>query len=502
MNWPSLSLSVLRGIPRGLLLYGMLCCPGFLIARSDVQPNARSHTFNILDFGAVPDAQTLNTVAIQTAINRAHEVGGGRVLIPAGRFLSGSIHLKSGVNLHLEEGAVLLGSTHRRDYEKIYWYALILADSQHHISLSGRGIIDGQGAALAADVVRMVQSGELIDPYWGNNRPHERERPQLLEFADCRDIRVTGITLQNAACWVQSYHRCDRLEIDHIRVESRAYWNNDGIDLVNCRHAHVHDCIINSADDGICLKSSDTPLAFCEHILIERCTVRSSASAFKIGTASCGGFRHIRVRELQVYDTYRSAIALEVVDGGILEDVEVSKVRALNTGNAIFIRLGNRRPKLKTGQLREVNIHDVYVEVPQGRPDSGYAFPGPLVEEPHNLFPSSIVGLPGYPVQEVRLKNIEILFGGGGTRERAYVPLDSLAGIPERPANYPEFSMFGELPAWGFYLRHVDGLSMKNVKLKCVAPDFRPALVLDDVKRDSFRRLRGVKKSDIIRAGN
>ncbi len=483
------SSSLLTSPTGWLIALCLLLLSGTLFARNPSAAKQPQPVFNILEFGAIPDGQTMNTVAIQTAINRAHQAGGGRVLMPAGRFLSGSIHLKTGVELHLEPDAVLLGSPHRKDYEKIFWYALILADSQQNIRLSGQGTIDGQGAALAADVVRMVQSGELVDPYWGNNRPHERERPQLIEFADCRKVHITGITLLNSACWVQSYHRCEHLRIDHIRVESMAYWNNDGLDLVNCQHVHVHDCFINSADDGICLKSSDTPLAICKDILIERCTVRSSASAFKIGTSSCGGFRHIRVRNLTVYDTYRSAIAIEVVDGGILEDVEVSNVRATNTGNAIFIRLGNRRPKLKTGQLRQVYMHDIKVEVPLGRPDSGYVFPGPVVTEPHNLFPSSIVGLPGFPVQDVRLKHIEIVFGGGGTRERAYIPLDSLEKVPERPADYPEFSMFGELPAWGFYVRHVDGLSMKKIKLKCVEPDFRPAMVFDDVKRVKLRRV-------------
>ncbi|MEO6036961.1 MAG: glycosyl hydrolase family 28 protein, partial [Saprospiraceae bacterium] len=321
------------------------------------------------------------------------------------------------------------------------------------------------------------------------DRPHESLRPQLIEFDDCRQVRVTGITLRNSACWVQTYDRCDSLQIDSIRVESRAYWNNDGIDLVNCHNVHVHDCFINSADDGICLKSSNVASAFCENILVERCTIRSSASAFKIGTASYGGFRHIRIRDLTIQDTYRSAIAIEVVDGAFLEDVEVYNVRAMQTGNAIFIRLGNRRPQRGIGRLRDVYIHDVYVEVPVGRPDSGYAFPGPVVAEPHNLFPSSIVGLPGHPVQNVRLEHIHLVFGGAGSRERAYVSLDSLASIPERPGDYPEFSMFGELPAWGFYVRHVQGLKMKNVRLECIEPDFRPALVFDEVQGLVLRRV-------------
>lgn len=436
--------------------------------------------YNILHFGASGDGQTPNTQAIQSAIDNANKNGGGVVLFPPGVYLSGSIHLKSNVELRLTDGVTLLGSTRRFDYEKITWHALVLADGQENIAITGSGTIDGQGAALAADVVRLVQEGKIVDPYWGNNRPHERERPQLIEFVRCKNARVSGILLKNSACWVQTYQACDGLVLENLRVESRAYWNNDGIDLVDSRNVQVRNCNINSADDGICLKSSYPP-AFCENILIENCTVRSSASALKFGTASKVGFRNVRVRNLKVFDTYRSAVALELVDGGFMENIEISGIEAKNTGNALFIRLGHRNKNGAPGSLRNIRIHDITVEVPKGRPDAGYAFEGPEVTEPHNLLPSSITGLPGHPVRDVYLENIVIRHGGGGTRERAYVPLDSLDRVPERPHDYPEFSMFGELPAWGFYVRHAEGIHMKNIRFECLENDFRPTMVFDDV---------------------
>lgn len=450
---------------------------------------AAQPVFNILDFGAVADGQTPNTQAIQAAIDRAHQSGGGVVLFPAGTYLSGSIYLKSNVELRLTDGVTLLGSTRRFDYDKITWHALILAKDQENIAITGAGTIDGQGAALAADVVRLVKDSIIKDPYWGNNRPHERERPQLIEFVGCKNVRVSGVFLRNSACWVQTYQACDGLLVENVRVESMAYWNNDGIDLVDSRNVVVRNCTINSADDGICLKSSYPP-AFCENILIENCTVRSSASALKFGTASKVGFRNVRVRNLKVYDTYRSAVALEIVDGGFMEDIEVSHVEAKNTGNAVFIRLGHRNKNGAVGSIRNIRIHDITVEVPNGRPDAGYPFEGPEVKEPHNLIPSSITGLPGHPVRDVSLDNIVIRFGGGGRRERAHVPPDSLDRVPERPHDYPEFSMFGELPAWGFYVRHVENLRMKNIRLECLSPDFRPALVVDDVQGLQLRHFK------------
>lgn len=439
---------------------------------------------NILSFGAKGDGHTLDTRAIQSAIDSAYAAGGGRVTLPAGSFLSGSLYLKSRVELHLEAGAILLGSSRRPDYKKINWYALLLADGEEDIAITGSGTIDGQGAALAADVVARVKSGEIIDPYWAHDRPHERERPQIIEFACCKRVRVQGVFLKNSACWVQTYDHCEDLTIDGIRVESMAYWNNDGIDLVDCRRARVRDCRINSADDGICIKSTFPP-PISEDIRIERCTIRSSASAFKLGTSSHGGFRNIRVRDLTVYDTYRSAIALEIVDGGVLEDVDIQGVRATNTGNAIFIRLGNRFVRRGPGRLKGVRIRDVYAEIPDRKPDAGYPFEGPPVAglpPQHNLIPSSITGLPGHPVQDISLENVEIVFAGSVHLDVPHLDMNDLDKVPERPSDYPDFSMFGELPAWGFYVRHAEGLRFKNVRLRLSGADFRPVLVLDDVR--------------------
>ena len=458
----------------------------------------------ITTFGAKADGVTNNAPFIQKAIDQVSAAGGGQVIVPPGNFMTGTLFLKSGVDLHLEQGACLLGPHKVNDYSPTgSRAALIFARGQKNISLSGSGMIDGQGQELMLDIFRKLRSGELKqDSLWLFKRP-EAGRALIVLFQSCKEVKVTGITLKNSSNWVQDYRECNQVTIEGITVQSTAYWNNDGLDVTDCQNVKITNCFINSSDDGICLKS-ENPKSLCENIFIDSCTVRSSASGFKLGTASSGGFKNIKVRNLTVFDTYRSAIAIESVDGGVLENIDIQNVVAKNTGNAIFIRRGHRIKEGKVGTLKGVYIAHVKAEVPLYKPDQGYPIEGPPDHLrpgedkmprrpshfhiyghpflPYNLIPSSIVGIPGYPVRDITLENIEISYGGRASKEIAYIPLKAIASVPENEANYPDFSMFGELPSWGFYVRHAEGIKMKNVKVSYVEDDFRPAFVFDDVK--------------------
>lgn len=442
---------------------------------------------NILEKGANPDGITFNTGIIQGAIDEAALSGHGKVIIPAGKFLTGVIHLKSNVELHLEQDAYLLGSTRRLDYGLPNASPLIVVENQKNIAITGKGTIDGQAEELLKDLNEQLKLGTIEDKEWQEYnpwhqmRPEERNRPMILRVFQCDSIKVTGVTIKNASCWVQDFRNSSNIVIDSINVESNVFWNNDGIDLTDCVNAKVTNCNINADDDGICLKSSTRGLS-CKNILVANCKVRSSASAIKFGTASWGGFQDITVSDIKVYDTYRSAIAIECVDGGILRGVEVSNIDAVNTGNAIFVRLGHRNKDSVYSTLENVYIHDIRVEVPKGKPDEGYPMEGPLVKIPHNVYPSSISGIPGHPVKNVRLENIKIIYEGGADKQTACFPIDSLSKIPEQIPNYPEFSMFGELPAWGFYVRHAEGIGFSDIKLQFKQEDFRAASIFDDVK--------------------
>ena len=450
--------------------------------------NSYAKDYDASFFGIESNGIKLNTTSIQKAIDFIHEEGGGRLVFHVGRYLTGSFYLKSNVTLHLKEGAVLMGSLNPFDYQKENrWTALIFAIDQDSIGITGKGIIDGRGYQVAQNMISFIHRGVIKDPHFKNDRPHELIRPQNIYFIDCNQITIRGIQIKNSASWTQQYLRCKNLLIDDITVDSKNYWNNDGADIVDCDSVIIRNSFFDSADDGICLKSH-YPDFLCQNILIHNNTIRSSASAIKFGTFSIGGFKNVKIINNKVYDTYRSAITLGSVDGGPIENVVVDSLTAINTGNIIFLRIGERKPG-RNGGIKNISISNVYAEVAATKADKGYPYEGPVEHLPRNISPSAIAGLPDNPVQNVTLKNIEIVFPGGADPNYAKVDLDELDNIPELADKYPEFSMFKELPAWGFYIRHVQDLAFENVQLKCRNEDYRMPIVLDDVQRAFFKKL-------------
>jgi len=440
------------------------------------------------------DGLTLCTRQLQDAVDYIYKKGGGRLVLTAGTYLTGGLMLRSGVELHLEQGATLLGSTNPYDYQIIdvgstadkrndnASMALIMGNGAENISITGAGTVDGQGLPLALHVDSLHHTGERPDPHYNQRRqrPSELARPKLFFFYGCKDVRVDGVRLRSSANWGLSFDLCEKVRLTCLDIENRAYWNNDGIDLTDCRHVLVADCRINSADDGVCLKSYHVD-SECYDIEVARCDIRSSASAVKLGTASWGGFRKIHVHDIGVSDTFRSAIAIESVDGAQIDNILVEHVAARNTGNPIFMRLGQRAGQRK-GSLRHVTIRDFSCEVPFGRPDIDYDLRGPEVDYFHNIHPSPVCGIPGNCIEDVCLENIRITCPGRASKGMAYIPLWRKDDVPEQVDKYPEFTMFGELPSWGLYLRHIRNITLRNVSLKLADYDFRPAIVDEDVE--------------------
>lgn len=436
-----------------------------LIAISYISLSAR--TFDITDYGAVSDTTYLSTKAIQNAIDACSEAGGGRVVVPTGNFKTGSIQLRSNVHLYLEEGATLYGSTAIDDYipftssyvslrTGIPTIQLIYADSVENVSITGFGTIDGRGKAFP----KLSWNDEGIT------------RPHLLRIIRGKDIKVEGITLKNSGCWMQHYLACDRLRIDGITVFNRNNYNNDALDLDGCHDVTVSNMIADSDDDAITLKSTSPRM--CEDIVISNCVVSSHCNAIKLGTETNGGFRNIIIRGIAVKPSAdqtsqffgypgghgHSAISLEIVDGGTMSNVDISDITVRGTESPIFIRLANRaRPYSKDhpvegiGTISGVTLHDIRID--EAGPSG-----------------SSITGLAGHPVSNILLHDITIRHAGGQPLTPA--PTD------EKEAEYPESTMWGILPAQGFWLNHARDITFRNVRVIPASPDMRPVFLLND----------------------
>ena len=206
-----------------------------------------SKAVSIEQFGAIGDGKTLNTKSIQKAIDKAASLKNGKVIFPKGNFLSGTIELKSGVEVHFEEDAVLLGTVDPYQYRKLSGNkALLIADNVSSFSITGKGTIDGQGRELALALDSLHHTKAFIDPNYNYKRmrPHEFHRVEIINFMRCKDVKVSGVTIQHGSSWVQTYEQCENLEIDNITVNSTDYWNNDGMDIVDCTNVRITNSFV------------------------------------------------------------------------------------------------------------------------------------------------------------------------------------------------------------------------------------------------------------------
>ncbi len=449
------------------------------------------------DFGAKADGVTLNTASLQAAIDFTSANGGGRVILDKGDYVSGTIYLKSNVTLHIEKDARLLASLNPYDFIRdpdAKWTSLIFAIKQENIGVTGEGMINGRGFEVATRYVDFVHLGLIDDPL-GNDRVREIMRPQNIHFYKCENITIKGITLKDSASWTHQYDKCRNILVDGIKVDAKSYWNNDGIDIVDCSDVIIRNCFFDAADDVYCFKSHSED-GLSENILVENCVGRSSANGIKFGTYTRGKFKHFRFKNMTIYDTYRSAITIATVDGAQIEDVIIDSIRSIHTGNPIFLRTGTRNTNpAQTPYLKDIIIRNMYAEVPLDKPDAGYGYEGPVEDLPRNTCPSIIAGLPNIRIENVRLENVEIVYPGEADPEYAYAgsSKEELAAIEEQETRYPEYSNWKELPAWGFYIRHADGIVFDNVKITVAGKDYRPAIVTDDV---NGLRLKNVEIQD------
>ena len=468
----------------------LLSVISFLLVSSAISSSILGSTinnYNVINYGAVGNGKILDTKAIQSAIDKCSQNGGGTVYFPAGKYLSGTIYMKDNVNLNISIGAILLGSVDVNDFplnkcdfpsysDNYVGRALIWGEGLKNISISGMGTIDGQGAAFKDNKPNESELEKLVTFFDDTTRysPEARyiNRPYIIRFISCSDIQINGITMRNSPMWMQQYLNCDFLSVKNIKVYNHVSGNNDMIDVDCCRNVVISDCFGDSADDALTLKSTG---AFpTENVTITNCVLSSFCNAIKMGTESSGGFKNISITNCVIRPSSEpvllygrkeglAGIALEIVDGGILDGVTISNITITGTTAPIFMRLGNRaRQYQPTIEKPEIGIfRNVVVSN--------------IVASSAQITGCSITGIPDHPIENVTLSNIKINFIGGGTK------LQAETVVQENEDKYPESTMFGILPASGFYCRHVEGLTFRDVDIDFNHPEERPALVCDDV---------------------
>ena len=416
-----------------------------------------------------PDADGKSTAAIQRAIDEAHRLGGGTVLL-SGERVSGSLVLRSGVRLYLAEGARLLASTDLADFPEHHaarltvqdtsmgmHQSLIFAEGCHDIAIMGEGTIDGRGAPanFPGDETAQGTPG----------------RPFVIRMIDCRDITLSGVTLRNSPCWMQNYLNCERLLVDGITVRNHSNYNNDGIDIDSCRDVIVRRCSIHSGDDACCFKGAG--MRDDDRILVEDCELFSACNAVKIGTDTQGSFRRVLVRNCRIgglkedpsglkHPYCDSAVSLEMLDGGTVEDVLVTDCEVERAWSPVFMRLEDRGrvrpgdPRPRPGRLRRCAV--TRLRGTDCGPRGSYLF-----------------SVPEEPLEDILLMDLRF------SQAASTRPVLDESAIGDLRGVYPDAHMIdglGDAPAYALWARHVHRLTLAGVKVTPEGEDPRPEYVL------------------------
>ncbi|GAA4730515.1 rhamnogalacturonidase [Flavisolibacter ginsenosidimutans] len=444
--------------------------------------------YNVKELGAKGNGTTSDTKAVNKVIEDAAAAGGGTIYFPAGNYLLGSVRLKSNICLFIEQGATLIASSDSTEFDKpepsvndtyqdyghSHWQnSFIWGEKLHDVSIIGNGLIWGKG---------LVRSGKK-----GDQKPNK-----AISLLLCRNVTIKDVSILHGGWFAILATGVDNLTLDNLKVDT----NRDGFDIDCCKNVRVSNCTVNSPfDDGICLKSS-FGLGYAkptENVTITNCQVSgydegtlldgtfkreykrysdsSATGRIKFGTESNGGFKNITITNC-VFE-YCRGLALETVDGALLEDVTISNLTMRDILNApIFIRLGARMrgpDTIPVGKCRRIIIENVVawnVDARQG---------------------ALISGLPGHDIEDLQLSNIKIYYKGGGLKDSVN------RVVPEYEKDYPEPGRWRVLPSYGFYVRHVKNLKLTDVEVSYMNEDGRPPFILDDVKGAELRYIKAQK---------
>jgi hypothetical protein len=445
-----------------------------LHAAAQETPVTGQTAFDIRTFGATGDGKSLNTAAIQKAIDACHAAGGGRVVVPEGVFLTGSVRLKSRVILRIETGATLRGSPDIRDYDLAtaplnwggWWKfinyqlapCLIYAEDAEHIGLEGKGTIDGQGGRL-----------RNVFPNAGDSR-----RPMLVRFQHCRDVTVRDLTLLDPASFTTFFVRTQNIDIEGLTIRSRHTGNGDGLDFDGCGNVRITRCDFDCGDDAISPKSfhPDWPN---EHFTITDCRMKTEWAAIRLGPESIAPMRHFEMRDC-VFTDCRDGIKIESCENTCFEDLTFSGIEMRDVNRPLYITATrfafsahSRSSRPPVGRIRGLRFNGIRATARLGDP-----------AKPFDRTCAAVVSLPDYAIEDITLANVQFTFPGGGTAEQAQ-RLDVAEMLFCN--DYMEWArpFDGPLPGSVLYLRHLRGVRLENVRLTVEKADSRPFIAGDDV---------------------
>src|SRR5687767_8913035 len=457
---------------------------------------AGARIYNIRDYGAKGDGKTLNTKAIQLAIDKCFSENGGTVLIPAGEFLSGTLELKSNVTIHLSAAAKLLGSPKREDYTAGKGVpsgngniVFLFAVNAHNISIEGKGTMDGNGLAFyngKGDNTGPGQHGV------GGNF----DRPHLAIFYQCDNLRM-----HDTFCTASAYHcfrilSCKHVHIDGVRIYNRVNRNNDGFHFNDCEYVHIMNCDIQCQDDACALFGSN------KFVTVTNCSFSTRWSIFRFGG---GASQNITVTNCLIYDTYGCPIKISAGRASI-ENLSFSNIIMRNVTGPIGIGFSgpsnnnsnnNNTQNTSKPFIRNIvfnAIRATFVVKPIDHPDIHF---GVTVREGEKNSCITLNAMGEYYLENISFTDVHVKYAGGGTPEQAGKI------VPNEAAEY--FGVWNHLPggppAYGMYARNVKGLSLQNVRFEYDEPDARPAIIFDNVQDASINGLsaKGSPETELFR---
>jgi len=439
-------------------------------------------SYKVEAFGAKAGSANVNTTALQRAIDKCSQKGGGTLELSNGVYLSGTIHLKSNVSINISSNSVLKAVEDSAAFTKVQsgiisrmdvvpWKAFIHADSQKNIRIFGGGTIDGSGEAAC------FQNGMENSP----------ERPYGLFLINCENVSLQNVKLRSSAFWMQRYLNCRKVRLQGLDIYNHANKNNDGIDIDSSEDVIISDCTIDSSDDGICIKSEGEGAA--KNIVVTNCIVGTHASAIKLGTGSVGGYQNITISNIVIRRSHSkimmhpsgvwqglTGIDILTTDGGALRQVMVSNVSMEDVQNPIHIRLGNR---LSGNVARQGYGDDGDKEQGVKNNDKSTAITKQFVLEDvtlsnilcHNVgpYPVIVAGFEGHPVKRITLRDITVVCGIAGTEK-------DLNTEPNLKANgYPGRGMYWtNLPSYGLFTYYTQDLVVENFRCIPAKGEVRP----------------------------